>query len=36
MRTLLKNNSDEFKIVDREHNGESVKCYEIKKEFANE
>ena len=29
MRTLLKNNSDEFKIVDREHNGEVVKCYEI-------
>ena len=29
MRTLLKNNCDEFKIVDREHNGEVVKCYEI-------
>ena len=29
MRTLLKNNSDEFKIVDREYNGEVVKCYEI-------
>lgn len=29
MRTLLKNNSDEFKIVDRDYNGEVVKCYEI-------
>ena len=29
IRSLLKNNSDGFKIVDREHNGEVVKCYEI-------
>ena len=29
LRALLKNKSDEFKLVDREHNGESVKCYEI-------
>lgn len=29
MRTLLKKNSDEFKIVDVDYNGEVVKCYEI-------
>ena len=29
MRTLLKSKSDEFKIVDREFNGNVVKCYEI-------
>ncbi|MGL4911512.1 MAG: hypothetical protein ACRC3Y_03690 [Romboutsia sp.] len=29
MRTLLKSKSDEFKIVDREFNGNIVKCYEI-------
>lgn len=29
LRALLKNKSDEFKLVDRDYNGNIVKCYEI-------
>lgn len=29
LRTLLKHNTDEFKLIEKEYNGEKVLCYEI-------